>query len=67
MAFPSVSAPLFCPCISFGQEKFWVKNFEMGRLLHPSTGANVYLLDIIFTGFLSPLLYILANVIPVGS
>ena len=34
MAFLSVSAPFFCPSISFRQEQFWVKNFE-GRLVTP--------------------------------
>jgi hypothetical protein len=31
IAFPSVSATMFCLGISFRQEKFWVKNVEMGR------------------------------------
>jgi hypothetical protein len=38
LAFPSVSVPFFfCPC-SFGQERFWVKNFEMGEWPHPWPG-----------------------------
>ena len=35
-AFPSVCSTL-CPYISFRQEQFWVKIFEMGEWLHPST------------------------------
>jgi len=29
----------FCPCISFRQEQFWVKIFEMGGWPLPSSGA----------------------------
>jgi hypothetical protein len=67
MASPSVSAPFFSPCVSFGQEQFWVKNFEIGGWPHPSTGGCAYLLKVISTGSLSPLLGILANVNLVGS
>jgi hypothetical protein len=28
-----------CPCISFGQEPFWVKNLEMSGWPHPLPGA----------------------------
>lgn len=48
----------FCPCPSFGQKHFWIKNFEMGRWSHPSIGGNYYLLEVVSTGFISPLLYI---------
>jgi hypothetical protein len=34
MAFPSVCS-IFCPCISFRQEQFWIKNFE-GQLVTTS-------------------------------
>ena len=68
MAFPSVSAPFFFyPCFSFRQEQFWVKIFEMGGWPHPSTGDCTYLQEIVSTGSVSPLLAILADVIPVGS
>jgi hypothetical protein len=36
----------FCPCISFEQEQFWVKNFEMDVWLHPSNRGYVYLLEV---------------------
>ena len=56
-----------CPFISFRQEQFWVKNFEMGGWPHPSTGGCDYLLEVVSTGSIFPLLGILANVIPIGS
>ena len=34
---------------------------------NPSTGARAYLLEVVSTGSISPLLDILANVIPLGS
>ena len=34
---------------------------------NPSTGAGAYLLEVVSTGSISPLLDILANVIPLGS
>jgi hypothetical protein len=41
MALPSVSAPFFFFffCSFFGQNHFWVKNFEMGVWPHPTTGG----------------------------
>ena len=66
MAFPSVSA-LFFVRLSFGQEQFWVKNFEMAGCPHPSTGSHAYLLEMVSTGSISPLLGILAKAIPIGS
>ena len=58
---------ILCCCISFRQEKFWVKIFEMGEWLHPSTEGHVHLLEVISAGSISLLLAILANVIPIGS
>ena len=29
---------IFCPCFSFGQEHFWIKNFEMCEWPHPQLG-----------------------------
>ena len=37
-----------CSCISFRQEQFWVKNFEMGGWPHPSTECHVFSLDMSF-------------------
>jgi hypothetical protein len=67
MAFPSVSAPYFCPCSSFRQEKFWVKDFDVGGWPDPSTRGHVYLLEVFSSSFISLLLGISANVIPIGS
>ena len=67
MAFTSVFSPLLCPCLSSRQEQFWVKNFEMGEWSHPSTWGWAYVLEVVSTGFLSPLLSISANVIPFRS
>ena len=65
---PSFSlCSIFCPCSSFGQEHFWVINFEMGEWPHPSTGGHAYLLEVVSTGSISPLLGILANGIPAES
>ena len=54
-----------CPCISFRQENFWVKMFDMGGWSNLSTGGSVYALDMVSTYSLSPLLGISANVISV--
>jgi hypothetical protein len=53
----------FCPCISFRQEWFWVKNSEDGWLVPASTEGPVYLLRVVSSGSISPLLGILAKVI----
>jgi hypothetical protein len=42
----------FGPCLSFEQEHFWVKNFEMSGWFHPSIGGHAYLLDVVSTGLL---------------
>jgi hypothetical protein len=55
----------FCPCVSFRQEQFWIKDFERGEWPHPSTGGHVYLLEVVFTVSISPLLGILAKAIPI--
>ena len=57
---------IFCSCLSFGQEHFWVKIFEMGGWPHPSTGGLAYLLRVASPGSFSPLLGISANVISLG-
>jgi hypothetical protein len=67
VAFLSVSAPYFCPCISFRQEQFWVKIFEMSGHPHASTRDHVYLLEVISSASISSLLVISAKVIPTGS
>jgi hypothetical protein len=51
---------------SIGQEQFWVKIFEMGGWHHLSTGGSAYLLVVVSTGSLSPLLVISAKVIQGG-
>jgi hypothetical protein len=56
MALPSVSAPFFCPCLSFGQEHFWVKNIEMAGWPHPLTGDLFSLLEMVSTSSISPML-----------
>ena len=61
VAFPLVL--LHSLCISFRQEPFLDKIFEIDRWYHPSTNA----LDIASTGSVTPLLGMSANVIPVGS
>jgi hypothetical protein len=66
MTFPSVSAP-FYSCISFRQEQFWIKNFDMLEWLHPSTGVNVSLMEVAYSGSISPLLDISVKVILIGS
>jgi hypothetical protein len=58
---------IFCPCFSFGQEQFWIKIFEMIGWSHLSTGGCAYLLEVVTAGSISPLLHILAKVIPGGS
>ena len=47
----------FCACFSFGQEHFWVNNFEMDGWSHPSTGGHAYLLEVVST-VLYPLRYV---------
>jgi hypothetical protein len=61
MAFPSISVPFFCLCISFRKEQFWVKTYETGGWPHPSTGGRDYLLEMVSTGSIFPLLGISAN------
>jgi hypothetical protein len=56
----------FCPCISFRQEQFWVKFFEVGEWPHPSTGGHAYLLEVVSSGSISPLMSSLTKVIPLG-
>ena len=53
----------FCPCISFRQEQLWVKNYEMGGWPHISNGSHVYLLEVVSSISLSPLLGISDKVI----
>ena len=56
-----------CPCLSFGQRHFWVKNFEIGGWIHPLTGGHVILLEVVSRGSISPLLLISAKVNPVRA
>jgi hypothetical protein len=46
----------FSPCSSFGQEHFWVKNFEMSGWPCPLTRDCAYLLEVVSTGSNSPFL-----------
>ena len=48
-AFPSVCSTL-CPYISFRQEQFWVKIFEMGGWPNPSMRSHAYPLYKVTTG-----------------
>jgi hypothetical protein len=59
--------PIFCLCLSFGQEHFWVKHFELCVGPHPSTGGHAYLPTVVCIGSISTLLGILAKVITTGS
>ena len=51
------SLPHFCPCSSFGQGHFWVKNLEISGWPHPLTGGRAYLLEAVSTGSVSPSLH----------
>ena len=51
----------------FFLEQFWVKNFEMAGWPHPSTGGHVCLLEVVSLVFISQMLGISANAIPIGS
>jgi hypothetical protein len=56
-------------CLSsnfFGKKHFWGKNFEMGGWPHPSTGGCEYLLEMVSSGSISPILCISAKIITVG-
>jgi hypothetical protein len=44
---------MFCLFLSFGQEHFWVKIFEMPGWPHVSTGGRVYLLEVVSRGCIS--------------
>jgi hypothetical protein len=57
----------FCPCVFFRQEKFGLRDYEMSGWPHPSTGGHAYILEIVSSGSISPLLDIKANVISNGS
>lgn len=54
ITFPSVSVPILALSFSFGQDHFWVKNVEIGRWPHPSTGDSAYLLEMVYTVSTSP-------------
>lgn len=56
-----------CSCLFNEQAHFWDKNFEMCGGPHPSNGDYAYLLEVAFTGSISPLLDVKAKVITVGS
>ena len=49
----SLCSILIFPCSSFGQEHFWVKNFEMAMWPLPTTGSCVYLLEVVSAGSIS--------------
>jgi hypothetical protein len=50
----SLCSIFFCPCSSFAQEHFWVKNFDISGWPHPSTRGHAYLLEVVFTGSTFP-------------
>ena len=52
----------FFPCISFGQELFWVKGFVGGLEYYPYTVGMLWLLKIISSGPISPQLGISTTV-----
>jgi len=47
---------IFGPCSFFGKQHFWVKNFERGGWPHPLTRGHAYLLEVVSTGSISPIL-----------
>jgi hypothetical protein len=51
----------FCPWISFRHEQFSSKTLMVGWWPHSSTGGPVYVLEVVSSGSISPLLYILAS------
>jgi hypothetical protein len=57
----------FCPCIFFGQEKFWVKISKMVGRPHNLLGDHIYLLEVISSGSVSPVMGILVKVFPIES
>jgi hypothetical protein len=58
---------LFAPCVSFGEEHFWVKIFSVVLVAPSLAGGHAYLLEVVSTGCISTLLGILARVIATGS
>jgi hypothetical protein len=44
---------IFCSLISFRQEQFWAKDFEIGGWPHPSTGGYVYLIEVVLKELVS--------------
>jgi hypothetical protein len=66
MAFPSVSAPLFLPVFPFDRSNSELIFFRwvVGHI--PQLEGYAYLLDMVSTGSIFPLLGILAIVISVG-
>jgi hypothetical protein len=67
MAFPSVSALCFCPCIFFRQEQFWVKKFEMGGCPHLSTDDHTCLLDVVSTSSLCWVFWLILFLLDAGN
>ena len=55
---------IFHPCIPFKQEQFWVKNVEGGLVTQSLHWSPVYLLEVVSSGSISPLLVISSKVIP---
>jgi hypothetical protein len=51
---PLLQSPFhFFLFLSFTQEHFWVKNFEICGWPHPTTRSSAYLLNVVFTGCIS--------------
>ena len=67
MAFPSASVPYFVPVFPLDRNISGLKNAEMGGWPHSSSGDCAYLLEVVSTGSISPLLGISAKVIYDGS
>ena len=52
--------------VFLSDRNIWVNNFEMGGWTHPSIeDGHANQLEVVSTGFISPLLYISAKVIPI--
>jgi hypothetical protein len=66
MAFPSNSAQFFIPEFPLDINKLEVKFFEMGEWPLFSTGDHIYLLWVVSSGYISPMLGISTDVTPLG-
>ena len=68
VSLPSVSVPFFVSIFPLDRNISGLKFLRcMGGRYHSSTGGHAYLLEVVSTGCISPLLGILSKVITVGS